>query len=449
MDEQAVQILTTIGNQHLIAHWYTLNDEQKHHLFRQLQKFDPNVLQLQQRMVHSPQIEKRSITPFSNYTFAGNQEDRQAGFELISQGKVGCLIVAGGQGTRLHIDGPKGKCQVSKICKKSLFQLFAEKTLAAGKQANCRLPIAIMTSPLNHEETLAFFEVNAFFGLQEDQIFFFKQGTLPMLSKDGTLFLETIDTLAEGPDGNGGALQDFVESGIWKDWHSQGIRYLNFVLVDNPLADPFDAELIGFQARMQSDVAIKCIKRSDPNESVGILVQENSKPTVIEYTELSEEERTALNPDGSLYHPLANLSLFSFSMDFVLKAHTLKPTLHKAFKTAKYLDDKGMTIQAQQPIAWKFEKFIFDVIPFAKNVVALAYPRETCFAPLKNFKGKDSFETVADAIEKRDQQVFSSITGIPCRITPFEISQDFYYPTHELIQKWRGKSVVVSGYLEC
>jgi UDP-N-acetylglucosamine/UDP-N-acetylgalactosamine diphosphorylase len=444
VEKQVATLLSAINDQNLLKHWNSLTTTQQNHLFAQLQSIDIPTLRLQQQLIETPQIKKRPITSFTNYSFAGNKDDKRSGQELIAKGKVGCLIVAGGQGTRLHIDGPKGKCQVTKIRKKNLFQLFAEKTLAAGKQAGRALPIAIMTSPLNHEETVAFFQENAFFGLNPGQLSFFQQETLPLLTQQGNLLFEAKDSLATGPDGNGGALHQFVKEGLWQDWYSKGIRYLNFVLIDNALADPFDAELIGFQQRMNSDIVIKCIERQDPEESVGIIVRENGKTAVVEYSELSNEERSAMNPDHTFRHPLANLSLFSFTMEFINQAvNTTQPVLHKAFKAVTF-------INAEQPMAWKFEKFIFDLLPFASKVDALVYPRQTCFAPLKNFKGKDSFETVADALEKSDQQIFSMITGLPCEITPLEISQDFYYPTEAVIKKWKGRTLneSKSGYIE-
>lgn len=446
-ENQAAALLSAIGDQHLIKHWNGLTAHQKHHLFAQLQQINIPTLHLQQQLIHAPQITNRHINPFTTYSTAGNPEDKQSGLEIIAKGQVGCLIIAGGQGSRLHIEGPKGKCKVTKIRKKSLFQLFAEKILAAGKQANHVLPVAIMTSPQNHEETMAFFQENAFFGLDQNQLSFFQQETLPLLDQQGHLLLETKDSLSVGPDGNGGALDRFVKCGLWNDWHAKGIRYLNFILIDNALADPFDAELIGYQKRLNSEVVIKCIKRQDL-ENVGLIVQENGKTAVIEYSELSNEERSALNPDNSFRHPLANLSLFSFSMEFIKQVvSTAQPILHKAFKAVKFLDKEGKTIKAEQPMAWKFEKFIFDILPFASKVDALVYPRTSCFAPLKNFSGKDSFETVADALEKRDQQIFSAITGLPCQITPFEISQEFHYPTPALLQKWKGKTINETGYI--
>ena len=135
-------------------------------------------------------------------------------------------------------------------------------------------------------------------------------------------------------------------------------------------------------------------------------------------------------------------------MEFIKRAATQQLPLHKAFKTAKFLTNEGFTIQAEKPMAWKFEKFIFDILPLASKVSALLYSRETCFAPLKNFNGIDSFDTVSEALEKRDQTVLSELSGIPCKTTPLEISPDFYYPTPELLARWKGKTLNASGYLE-
>lgn len=447
-DVQAEALFSTLGISKLFKHWKGLDSQYKNALLQQLQHLDIPTLRLQQQLVDEPQTKALPVTPFTNFSKIGNEDDKRLGQAAIGDGLVGCLIVAGGQGSRLRIEGPKGICSVTKIRKKSLFQLVAEKTIAAGKQVRRLLPIAIMTSPLNHQDTVAFFEKNAFFGLDPMQLTFFSQETLPLLDQQGNLFLETPDALAIGPDGNGGALHQFFKSGIWEKWYANGVRYLNFTLIDNSLADPFDAELIGYHLRQKSDVVIKCTNRRNPQESVGVLVQENGKTAVIEYSELSEQERTAVNTDGTLRHLLANLSLFSFNMDFIKRVATTQPTLHKAFKAVKFLNKEGHTVQAEKPMAWKFEKFIFDVLPQASKVDALLYPREMCFAPLKNFNGADSLETVSEAIEKRDQKILLEISGISCQLRPLEISQDFYYPTPELLKKWKGKSPDQSGYLE-
>ena len=456
-ETQATELLSAMNASFLISHWKRLDSKQKEHLLAQLKRIDLPTLHLQQQMLIETIIletavqdnKDRSISPFEDYEYAGNEADKKSGKKIISEGLVGSLIVAGGQGSRLNIEGPKGVCQVSKVRKKSLFQLFSEKVAAAGKQAGRLLPFAIMTSPLNHEDTVAFFQKHDFFGLTPKQVFFFQQEMLPLLDTKGHVFLESQDTLSEGPDGNGGALHQFFKSGIWEDWHSKGIRYVNFLPIDNPLADPFDAELIGFQKRKKSDSVIKCTMREDPEESVGILIKEKGKAGVIEYSELTPQVRCEISPEGKLSYPLANLSLFSFNMEFIkLVAETFQPILHKAFKAVKFLDKEGHSVKAEKPMAWKFEKFIFDILPLASNVHALVYPRESCFAPLKNLTGSGSFEEVAAALEVKDRQILSAITGSSCTAKSLEISQEFYYPMPELLAKWKGKVISQEGYIE-
>lgn len=434
--QDASNMLSEIGQLHLLQCWEQLDARQRKSLLSQLEKLDMATLRLQQGLLQT-EIPQRQISLFDNYASAG---DAAEGKKLIAEGRVGCLIVAGGQGTRLRFEGPKGIYPLTRVKKKTPFQLFAEKTVAASKQANYPLLLSIMTSPDNHEETVAYFEKNLFFGLERHQVSFFSQETLPFLDPGGNLFLEAPDRLAVGPDGNGDALRQFVKQGIWDRWYASGVRYLQFLPVDNVLADPFDAILADCHKASGSEVIIKCTQRRDGEENVGILAKEEGRTAVVEYSELSREERMAKNPDGSLRYPLANLSLFSFEMDFIRSIAKKHLPLHKASKAVKSLKEI--------PMAWKFEKFIFDVLPLSHSVKALVYPREMCFAPLKNFSGSDSIETASAAIEANDRKVFNAITGTECEFSPLEISQEFYYPTPELLAAWRGKTPSKGGYID-
>lgn len=441
---QIAQKLQLIKQSHILDYWPKLSAEQKKRLTLQIQKLNVEVFCLQQNLIKSPeQSSLQSFEPFKDYETAGSESDFAAGKKMISEGLLGCLIVAGGQGTRLSFEGPKGMFPVTPVLHKSLFQLFAEKTLAAGKQAGRPLMLAVMTSPLNHLETKEFFDQNENFGLASSQLTFFQQGTLPFLDQEGSLFLEKPDLIAEGPDGNGSTLKHFYESNTWKRWKEQGIKYVNFILIDNPLADPYDAELLGFHVRQANDVTLKCTKRRSSEEKVGTLVRTEKKVSVIEYSEMPILERQALQSDGALRHVCANLSLFLFSMDFVEVAASrdLELPLHLAFKTAKFLKPHGGSS------AWKFEKFIFDVLEFTDKCKALLYPREVCFSPLKNKEGADSLDTVQTALQDNDRRVLSQITGHLVENSPLEISQEFYYPTPSLIQKWKGKQLTSSGYI--
>ena len=327
---------------------------------------------------------------------------------------------------------------------KSLFQLVAEKVVAASKQAGRALPLTIMTSPQNDAITRRFFADHGRFGLDADQLSFFCQGQLPFLNKEGNLFLESPTTVAQGPNGNGFCFKHFAETGLLSDWISKGIAYLNVVLVDNPLADPFDAELIGFHHQNKVDVTIKCTEKKDPDEKVGVIVKQNGHTRVCEYSEMPESERKARQTDGMLKHRCANLSLFCFSLSFVEKVSRLDDDnvpLHKAWKAAKNIaHPEGFK-------AWKFEAFIFDLLTQTDKIQALLYPREECFAPLKNGEGRDSPETVQSALQEHDRRVFAALTGVEPPMKPFELSPEFYYPTPAFQAKWRGKSLPNHSYI--
>lgn len=450
--KQALEKLSEISQEHLLNFWDRLNDTEKKNLLVEISELDIPTFKVQKQLLTMPMHASiENLKPFQDYSLAKNAPD-SLGKELISKGQVGCIIVAGGQGTRLNFDGPKGLYPITPIKKKTLFQLFVEKVLTAGNQVGKPLPLAIMTSPLNHDITVKYFRENNLFGLNKDQLSFFSQGVLPFLDKDGNLFLERCDHIAEGPNGNGTSLYHFVEQGIWKKWHESGVRYVNFILIDNPLADPFDAELIGFHHRKLADVTIKCTWRRTAQEKVGVIVKKENKTVVVEYTELSEEERFAVLKEGALKHPCANISLFCFNMDFISRLHEKKlyqsMPLHRAFKAAKYVLPDGTEKQSDKPIAWKYERFIFDVLAFADKVATLLYPREKCFAPLKNGNGEDSVIEVQKALQNEAREVFEKVSGtkVPSNKV-FELSQEFYYPTPELMQRWKGREFPNKDYV--
>jgi UDP-N-acetylglucosamine/UDP-N-acetylgalactosamine diphosphorylase len=442
-----------IGQEHLLEYWNVLSTEERQELLEQIDSIEEQVFFAQRETVVNPQeIKDLEIAPFTDFDISGSNEHFVIGKKIIAEGQAGCLLIAGGQGTRLGCNGPKGLYPVTIVKNKSLFQLVAEKVLAASRQANRPLFLAIMTSSVNHEETFNFFEDHNYFGLDKNQVYFFSQTDLPFLNSEGNLFLETRSKLAAGPDGNAASLKHFVSSNIWSEWYEKGVRYINYIPIDNPLADPFDAELIGFHHQQQSDLVIKCIKRENPSEKVGVILKNHQKVNVIEYSEITAEERDARSDDGNLKHLCCNISLFSFKMEFVKEIadeHYNKFPFHKAWKAAKYLNELGETKTSEQPMAWKFEKFIFDLLPYAQTIKALLYPREVCFAPLKNAQGADSIVNVQASLQKFDRETIAKITGImPSENQKFELHPQFYYPTEELLAKWKGSQLPEQAYIE-
>lgn len=356
------------------------------------------------------------MQPLKDYDISGNQERVDLGKKLIKEGKVGCVILAGGQGTRLGASFPKGMMPVSVVRKKTLFQMFFEKTKAASRESGTFLPLCVMTSPLNHQETKNYLQKNEWFGLEEDQVDLFEQTMAPFLEKQGKTCM--------APDGNGSFFKTFYTSGTWEKWHKKGVEYVLTVLIDNPLADPFDAELCGYHASKKLEVTLKCIQRSHSQEKVGVVVLKEGKIRVTEYTELPKEE--------SPHFALANTSLFCFSMPFLQKAASFPLPSHIVHKN---------NLQ-------KTEKYLFDILEIARDIGVLVYPRSSCFAPLKNQTGEASLSSVQKALQERDRQIFSSLSTAPLPERPFELDPAFYYPTPELIHYWRNKSLPDQSYID-
>lgn len=341
---------------------------------------------------------------------AGNPDDIALGRGLIASGKVGCIVLAGGDGSRLGWDGPKGTYPLSLVRQKTLFEMLQENVTAACSLFERPLPLAIMTSPLNEEITK-----KAFANYSGD-VDFFTQRMSPILDQNKNPLSE------KRPNGNGEVLKQFYESGLFAKWKAAGVEYLNLILIDNPLADPFDPNLIGLQAKKGADVALKAIERTNPDEKVGVIGERDGKLQIVEYAE---------NPPANWN--LANTSLFSFHIDFVQKTKEESLPLHLA---KKFLGKE---------IIYKQEYFIFDLLPFAENPQVVLYQREETFAPLKS---REDVGAVQRALLNRDKKRYAKIAGTEPIDGIFELAAPFHYPTKELHEKWSGKPLPNTSYIE-
>lgn len=345
------------------------------------------------------------------------QHYKEAGEKLLRANKVACLLLAGGQGTRLGSQYvSKGFYPVSLLKKRSLFAIFAGKVKAASEKWGVPLQCAIMTSPLNHEEIVAYFEKERFFGLLPEQIAFFQQPLLPFLD-------ENEQPLAEGgPCGNGVAIRELFASGIGKKWQEAGIECFTTVLIDNALADPFSADLIGFHEERQLSALVT--KRRNEAEKVGIYVRDKNRVKICEYMECCPSEWPK--------HHFANLSHFCFSLSFAAAHQKTELPLHKV--------KKGSLI--------KCEYFIIDFVALADSFHALFCPRELCFAPLKNSEGDDSIVSVQQALQQRDRLRWQELFSVDPEDISFELSPKFYYPEDELLVRYKGQKPLENSYIE-
>lgn len=439
--------LKSIHQEHLLDYWSQLATHQRVDLLQQIASLDVELFYEQQQLLKISRPSLSSFSPVSTFCIAGeNQEWKDLGMQLLKGKKIACVVLAGGQGSRLNYQGPKGCFPISKIKKKSLFQLLAEKVLAASKLAHQDLPLAIMTSPINHHATKSFFASHDYFHLHPEQVDFFCQPMWPFLSASGNLFLEDEGHIALGPNGNGCVANRLLATGIWHKWEKAGIEMVCIIPIDNPLALPFDLELCGFHHEGHQDVTIKAIARQTPAEDVGVLVKHphSNQTFIIEYSSIPQQERIALDAHGQLKYRLANIGLYCVSMPFLYHAAQHRLPIYNVLKQVKQIG-----FQQKEP-AWKFEEFIFDLFQYSQHCETLVFPREECFAPLKNISGSCSPESVQEALSVREKHIFHQLTGkyIDSN-TLFELEADFYYPSSTIQSShWEHKAFFEEPFVE-
>ncbi len=337
-------------------------------------------------------VEPAEVIPASFDATAAAGQYRGHGEDLLRRGAVAALVVAGGQGSRLGINAPKGVVGVSPVRSKSLFQIHAEKVLALSRKYSRPIPLFIMTSRENDEDTRSFFAEHSFFGLDEKNVFFFVQGMLPsvteergfIISKDGGLFMN--------PDGHGGTLTALRKNGCLEIMKSRGIEEIFFFQVDNPLVSVCDPLFIGLHAMKASDMSSKVVRKRDFDEKVGVIAKVGGKVRVIEYSDMSDSMRYATDDRGEMIYWPGSIAIHMIRRDFVetLTGTGLRLPFHRAVKSISALDSQGNPADVK---GIKFETFIFDALPLAKNCVSMEVIREHEFAPVKNKAGEDSLES--------------------------------------------------------
>lgn len=403
------------GQAHILQFWSELNSGQKEKLASQINSFDWNAIEswIDRYVVEKPEhslpddLEPAEYYPVHPHTEEEKMLYRQAtsrAGELLRAGKVAGFTVAGGQGTRLGYDGPKGTFPIGPITGKSLFQIFAEIILRAQEKYGCIIPWYIMTSPSNDEPTREFFTQNDFFDLEPANVFFLKQGTLPAVGYDGKILLAAKDSLALSPDGHGGSLRALKKSGALSDMRRRGIEYISYWQVDNPLVQPFDRRFLGLHALNSADVSCRSLTKTGPYEKLGNFCVTDDKVLIVEYSDMPDELARAQDAAGRLRFRAGSPAIHIFSREFVESLTSSENSglpLHRADKKVPYIDSDGGQIKPEEPNAVKLEMFIFDALPLADRVVILEAEREEQFAPVKNATGVDSAESCRKMMQER------------------------------------------------
>lgn len=455
-----LDLLKEFRQHHILEHYRSLPRPQKETMLRELVGVD---LPLLFKLHGAWALQRESARPFRGLSPAPifllprtheekrrREEARLLGESLIRQNRVAVLIVAGGQGTRLGFPGPKGALPISPVRRKPLFQLFAEAVRALSLKYEAAIPLLIMTSEENDPATREFFCAHHFFGLDPQEVFFFRQAMLPTITPAGRLLLREEGRLLLNPDGHGGSLKALGQSGLLKQLMARGFRELFYCQVDNPLARIADPLMIGLHAMTGAEISTKVVRRRDPDEKVGIYGQISGKEGILEYSDFPPEEYRSVDDRGNMRYWAGNIAIHTISLSFIQRLNQgafLLP-YHRAVKEVEAL---GSSSQRPESLpAWKFEMFIFDAIPLAQRTCCLEVAREEEFAPVKNQEGKDSPETSREAMNR----LFRSwLLEAGAQIAPeagVEVSPLFALDREELVRKLKGKDLVIREnlYLE-
>ncbi len=399
--EQAKSLLEQNAQGHLLKFWPTLDEPRRAGLLEQIASLDFAAISRMQTLLDTLSTvatEPASTTPMTppnvlELTPAERAKAVAIGEAALQKGAVGIILVAGGQGSRLGFDGPKGAYPIGPVTDAPLFYYHARRILAMSHRFSAPVPFYIMTSEANDADTRACFAQHNYFGLPKEDVFFFKQGMWPALTPQGKIILDTPSHIFMSPDGHGGTLSALEASGALNDMQKRGLTTLFYFQVDNPLVDIADPAFIGAHLQANADFSLKLCKKRDPNEGLGVVVTRGKRFEMVEYSELTPEQKNQRTPDNELYFKYGSVAIHLFSLAFLKQQAKTPMPLHRAHKKIPVVNDDGVAQTPDKPNGFKFEKFIFDLLPHAKNVVNLAFDRRDEFSPVKNASGEDSPDT--------------------------------------------------------
>ncbi len=391
--DTASELLARHDQSHVLRFWDTLAATDREPLLTQVAELDfASIARMRAMLTDTAQDEVQPFEPAEAVELIDPDlsQATSAGEAALRAGEVGVLLVAGGQGTRLGFDGPKGAFPVGALSGDTLFAIHAHKIVALERTYGTAVPFYIMTSEGNDAATRSFFEEHDFFGLSPERVMFFTQGMWPALTAEGKIILDRPDHIFMGPDGHGGLLSALHARGVTVDMQRRGLTSIFYFQVDNALVEIADPAFIGIHNLRGAQLSVKVCAKRDPEEGLGMVVVQNGREAIVEYTELTHEQKYERLADGEFKYNNGSVAIHVFSVDFLVQESTAELPLHLAHKKVPTCDEDGQTVKPTEPNAFKFEKFIFDSLPHAERSVNVVFKREDEFSPVKNAEGKDS-----------------------------------------------------------
>ena len=397
--ESAMKCLKKYGQEHILNNYNNLSDEKKEKLLNQILTIDLNqITELYESTKKEVSFANDKIEPIDFVDKSAlSQEEldkyNTLGGNAIKEGKYAVVTMAGGQGTRLGHNGPKGTFKLGLENDKSIFEILIDNLKENNEKYGVTIPWYIMTSRENNDQTENFFKENNYFGYDPKAIMFFKQGELPMCSEEGKLLMDENGAIKEAADGHGGIFESMRRNGVIFDMQQKGIEWAFIGPVDNVLVKMVDPTLLGVAIDKNVLAAGKSVVKAGPKEKVGVFCKRNGKPGVVEYTEITDDLAEATDENGNLVFAESHINCNLFNVKAIEEVSLKKLPYHSAHKKAKYIDENGELVVPEKPNAYKFESFIFDAFDMLDDMAILRVKREEEFAPVKNAEGNDSPET--------------------------------------------------------
>jgi len=398
--EELQSHLAKYDQEHVLAFWDEIDESGRRHLAEQLAEIDLDELaELYRRRNEEAggkwaELAARAKTPpafrLGRENAISAEDAERAGREALSAGKVGVILVAGGQGTRLGFDEPKGMFPIGPVSQRTLFQMHIDALRAVAARHGVSIPLYVMTSLATDERTREYLNENDRFGLPEQDLVIFQQGSMPAVDAEtGKLLLAEKDALFESPDGHGGMLKALAKSGCLEDARQRGVTQLFYLQIDNPLVRTCDPRFLGYHLLSESEMSTQVVAKQDPAEKVGVVVEIDGRVQIIEYSDLPDEQAARRDKDGGLALWAGNIAVHAFDVGFLVRMSQQAGSLpfHLAYKAVPHIDSEGNHVEPEEPNGIKFEKFIFDLLPHAKNAIVEEVDKQTTFAPVKNADG--------------------------------------------------------------
>ena len=454
---EATTLLTKHNQSHLLRFWDQLDQAARTALLQQVADLDFTSLARMQAMLKTKSAAAAAgeIRPAQVVELDAASRTRAVarGEEELRSGRVGVVLVAGGQGSRLGFDGPKGAFPIGPVTNAVLFHFHVRKVLALGRRHSVMVPLYIMVSRANHAATRACFEEHGWFGMKRADVHFFEQGMWPALDAGGRIILDAPGHIFLGPDGHGGTLSALAASGALADMEKRGLKTIFYFQVDNPMVEVADPAFLGVHLNEQADISLKVCAKRDPQEGLGVVVARDGRCAMVEYSELSDEQKNRRTAGGDLYFKFGSVAIHVFSLPFLQQEARAALPLHVAHKKVPVCGDDGKTVTPAKPNGYKFEKFIFDVLPDAKKVVNLAFDRREEFSPVKNASGDDSPATTRRDLSAKWARWLKAVgvavpddeAGYPR--TPVEIDPCFALDPADLVVRLRKRPDVTKPVL--